>query len=83
MRAGHYGPTGTVENVVGVVVVSTARYRPLVVDAELLPQSGRVVLIALQDGRQLEGELIVLTSRYQVGEEVFAVWEIEELEDLT
>jgi hypothetical protein len=36
----------------------------------------------LQDGRQLEGQLLVLTSRYQVGDEVFASWEIEELEDL-
>jgi hypothetical protein len=67
----------------GVFVVATAGYGPLVVEDELLPQPGRIVLVTLQDGRQLEGELIVLTSRYQVGEEVFAVWEIEELEDLT
>jgi hypothetical protein len=34
---------------------------------ELLPQRGRVVLVVLQDGRQLEDELIVLADRFQVG----------------
>jgi hypothetical protein len=52
-------------------------------DVELLPQNGRVVLVVLQDGRQLEGELIVLTGRYQVGGVVFDAWEIEALEDVT
>jgi hypothetical protein len=41
------------------------------------------VLVVLQDGRQLEGELIVLTDRFEVGGTVFESWEIEELEDLT
>jgi hypothetical protein len=40
------------------------------------------VLVTLQDGRQLEGELIQLTGRYQVGGVVFEPWEIEELDDL-
>ena len=52
------------------------------VDAELLPQHGRVVLVVLQDGRQLEGELVTLTGRYQVGDVVFEPWEIDEFEDL-
>lgn len=51
-------------------------------DAGLLPQLGRVVLVMLKDGRQLEGELVTLTGRYQVGGEVFEAWEIDELEDL-
>ncbi len=54
---------------------------PVVVDVELLPQHGRVVLVVLQDGRQLEGELHVLSRRFEVGGVVFAPWEIEELED--
>jgi hypothetical protein len=54
-----------------------------VVDAEMLPQHGRVVLVVLQDGRQLEGELHTLTGRYQVGGVVFEPWEIEELEDVS
>jgi hypothetical protein len=66
----------------GLFVVAAAGYGPLVVDAELRPQPGRIVLVTLRDGRQLEGELIVLTSRYQVGDVVFDAWEIEELEDL-
>jgi hypothetical protein len=54
-----------------------------VVDVELLPQHGRVVLVVLQDGRQLEGELMVMSGRYEVAGVVFDAWEIEELEDLT
>ena len=54
-----------------------------VVDPSMLPQRGRVVLVMLKDGRQLEGELIVLTGRYQVGGVVFDLWEIEEVEDIT
>lgn len=50
---------------------------------EMLPQHGRrVVRVVLQDGRQLEGELLVLTGRYQVGDDVFFYWQIEELEDI-
>ena len=47
----------------------------------MLPQRSRVVLVVLQDGRQLEGELIVLTDRLQVAGTVFEPWEIEELLD--
>jgi hypothetical protein len=54
-----------------------------VVDVELLPQHGRVVLVVLQDGRQLEGELHTMTGRYEIGGVAFDEWEIEELEDLT
>ncbi len=50
---------------------------------ELLPQKSRIVLVLLQDGRQLEGELITLTGRYQVGDVMFEPWEIEELDDVT
>lgn len=50
---------------------------------ELLPQNGRIVLAVLKDGRQLEGELIVLTGRYQVAGVVFDAWEIEELDDVS
>jgi hypothetical protein len=51
------------------------------VDAPMLPQHGRIVLVMLQDGRQLEGELIVLTDRLQVSGVVFEQREIEELLD--
>jgi hypothetical protein len=54
-----------------------------VADVELLPQHGRIVLVVLQDGRQLEGELHTLTGRYQVGGVVFEPWEIDQLEDVT
>jgi hypothetical protein len=47
----------------------------------MVPQRSRAVLVVLQDGRQLEGELIVLTGRFQVGGTVFEPWEIEELLD--
>ena len=49
----------------------------------MLPQPGRVVLVMLQDGRQLEGELLVMTGRYAIGDDVFEAWEIETLEDVT
>jgi hypothetical protein len=52
------------------------------VDAPMLPQHGRIVLVVLRDGQQLEGELIVLSGREDVGGVVFDAWEIEELEDL-
>ncbi len=53
-----------------------------VTDEDQLPQRGRVVLAILKDGRQLEGELIVLSGRYQVGDVTFFEWEIEELEEI-
>ncbi len=55
----------------------------LVVDVDLLPQSGRVVLVVLQDGRQLEGELHRMSGRYEISDVVFDAWEIEALEDGT
>jgi hypothetical protein len=54
-----------------------------VTDVDLLPQNGRIVLVVLQDGRQLEGELRVMSGRYGVGDTVFDAWELEELEDVT
>ena len=51
------------------------------VDTDMLPQHGRAVVATLQDGRQLEGELIVLSGRYRVGGVVFDAWELEELFD--
>jgi hypothetical protein len=42
-----------------------------------------VMLVVLQDGRQLEGELHTLTSRYHMGGVVFEPWEIETLEDVS
>lgn len=56
-------------------------YRFGVVDAPMVPQRSRAVLVVLQDGRQLEGELIMLTGRFQVAGTVFEPWEIEELLD--
>jgi hypothetical protein len=55
----------------------------VVLDLDLLPQNGRVVLVILQDGRQLEGELHSMSGRYEIGGETFDVWEIETLEDVT
>jgi hypothetical protein len=66
----------------GVPVLSGA-YRRGMADVPLLPQHDRIVLVVLQDGRQLEGELIVLTDRFQVGGRVFETWEIETIEDFT
>ena len=48
----------------------------------MFPQGGRVVLVMLEDGRQLEGELIVLTNCYFIAGVMFAEWEVETLEDL-
>jgi hypothetical protein len=56
-------------------------YPPGVIDAPMLPQRGRMVLVMLRDGRQLEGELIVLTDRFQVSGVLFEQWEIGELCD--
>jgi hypothetical protein len=52
-------------------------------DGDLLPQNGRVVLVVLRDGRQLEGELHTMSGRYEVGDVAFDGWEIEELDDIT
>lgn len=48
----------------------------------MLPQHGRIVLVVLQDGRQLEGELHLLTGRLEVGGVVFDVWEVDEIDDV-
>lgn len=49
----------------------------------MLPQHGRqFVRCVLQDGRQLEGELMILTGRYQIGDTLFYGWEIDELDEL-
>jgi hypothetical protein len=51
-------------------------------DPSMLPQPGRVVLVVLQS-RASEGELLVMTGRYAIGDVVFESWEIETLEDVT
>lgn len=43
------------------------RQHPRVFDVKIGLQRGRVVPVNSEDGRQLEGELIVLTGRYRVG----------------
>jgi hypothetical protein len=53
------------------------------VDVDLLPQNGRLVLVVLQDGRPLEGELHSMSGRFEIGGVAFDAWEIEELEDVT
>ena len=53
------------------------------VDPSTFPHNGRVVLVMLKDGRQLEGELLVMTGCYAIGDVVFEAWEIETLEDVT
>ncbi len=55
----------------------------IVANSEMLPQRGRVVLVVLQDGRQLEGELHTMTDGFEVGGVVFEPWQIDELEDVT
>ena len=52
-------------------------------DPEMLPQPGRVVLVMLNDGRQLEGELVVMTGCFAVGDVTFEQWEVERIEDVT
>ena len=37
----------------------------------------------LEDGRVVEGELHVMSGRYEVGAVTFDQWEIETLEDVT
>jgi hypothetical protein len=37
----------------------------------------------LRDGRQLEGELVVMTGSYCVGDVTFEAWEVETIEDVT
>jgi hypothetical protein len=51
-------------------------------DVSVLPQRGRIVLVVLHDGRQIEGEVHTMTSRYEVGGVAFYPWEIEEIEDI-
>ena len=53
------------------------------VDDDHLPHNGRVVLVVLKDGRQLEGELHTMSGRYEIGGMTFDEWEIETLEDVT
>ena len=36
----------------------------------------------LKDDRQLDGELIVMTDHYTVGDVIFQEWEIETIEDV-
>jgi hypothetical protein len=55
----------------------------IVADDNLLPRRERIVLAMLQDGRQLEGELQLMSGRYSVGGVLFDAWELEELEDVT
>jgi len=62
-----------------VAVVATVA---VVVADDHLPQNGRVVLVMLKDGRQLEGELHAMSARYEIGGETFDEWEIETLEDV-
>jgi hypothetical protein len=47
-----------------------------------LPQRDRKVRVVLHDGRRLEGDLIVLSDRYQVEWVMFDPWEIEDIEDV-
>jgi hypothetical protein len=51
----------------------------LVTDVPMLPQRDLVVLVTLQDGRQLEGTLIVRTNCFEIAGTVFGAWEIEEI----
>ena len=53
------------------------------VDDDHLPQTGRLVLVVLQDDRVLEGEIHTMSGRYEIGGEPFDEWEIETLEDVT
>ncbi len=62
-------------------VVSGRAYRRVMFDAPMRSQQGRIVLVVLQDGTQLEGELHMLTDRFEIGRVVFEAWEIETLED--
>jgi hypothetical protein len=59
---------------------SAYRFRDLA-DVPILPQHDRIVSVVLQDGRQLEGELIVLTDRFEIAGTLFEPWEIEEIDD--
>ncbi|HEY5012458.1 MAG TPA: hypothetical protein VIK61_07115 [Acidimicrobiia bacterium] len=50
-------------------------------EVPLLPKHARIVLVVLQDGRQLEGEPIGLTDRVPGRRDRVRSWEIEELRD--
>jgi hypothetical protein len=41
------------------------------------------VLVVLQDGRQIEGEIHVMSGCYEIGGETFDAAEVETLEDVT
>ena len=41
------------------------------------------MLVVLQDGRVLEGEIHTMSGRYEIGGQTFDEWEIETLEDVT
>jgi hypothetical protein len=41
------------------------------------------VLVVLQDGTQIEGELHPMSGRYEIGGVTFDGWDIEELEDVS
>jgi hypothetical protein len=45
--------------------------------------TAQVVLIVLQDGRQLEGERHSMSGRFEIGGVTFDQWEVEEREDVT
>jgi hypothetical protein len=62
--------------------VQPVRPVSMVSDVSVLPQRGRIVLVVLHDGRQIEGEVHTMTSRYEVGGVAFYPWEIEEIEDI-
>jgi hypothetical protein len=47
-----------------------------------LPQHDRKVRVVLHDGRRLEGDLIVISDRYQVEWVMFDPWEIAKIDDL-
>jgi hypothetical protein len=65
------------------LAVVAVPYRLIMADGDRLPQNGRVVLVVLRDGRQLEGELHTMSRRYEVGDVAFDPWEIETIEDVT
>jgi hypothetical protein len=52
-------------------------------DDDLLPQSGRVVVVMFKDGRQLEGELHSTSGRFEISGVSFDQWEVETIEPVT
>lgn len=49
---------------------------------EMFAQHGRVVLVMLKDGRQLEGELLRMTECWVIGDDRFYDYEIDSIEDV-